>query len=296
MKKLVLGSLNIDCTYQVEDFVRPKETVSALGYRRFCGGKGFNQAVALARAGSEVYFAGVLGADGGMLLEAMQQEKIRTEYLRHSEGPNGHALIQVNRGGENCIIIVAGSNGEVTCEYIDEVLSHFGAGDLIVLQNEVPHTEYAIHTAHQKGMVIAYNPSPFNAAVDRCQLNEVDFLLINEVEGQGLTGQTEPQAMLQTLAERCPRTGIVLTLGEQGAIFRDQAGEQHFGAAVRCEAVDTTAAGDTFTGFFLTEYLAAGDAAAALQAAAMASSISVSRSGAAPSIPTAAEVAARLGK
>ena len=199
MKKLVLGSLNIDCTYQVEDFVRPKETISALHFERFCGGKGFNQAVALARAGSETWFAGVLGADGGMLLEAMQRENIRTELLRRSETPNGHAVIEVNRQGENCIIIVAGSNGEVTCEYIDEVLSRFSAGDLIVLQNEVPHVDYAITAARKKGMVVAFNPSPFNDAIAACRLTDVDFLLINEVEGQGLTGESEPEAMLRVL-------------------------------------------------------------------------------------------------
>lgn len=296
MKKLVLGSLNIDCTYQVEDFVRPKETISAVSCERFCGGKGFNQAVALARAGSETFFAGVLGADGGMLLEAMEKENIRTDYLMRSESPNGHALIQVNREGENCIIIVAGSNGEVTCEYIDEVLSHFSAGDLIALQNEIPHVDHAIRAARTKGMVIAYNPSPFNAEVGKCRLADVDFLLINEVEGEGLTGRTAPEEILQALEAACPGTGVVLTLGEQGAVFRNGAGERYFGNAVKCDAVDTTAAGDTFTGFFLTEYLGSGDAERALRVAAMASSIAVSRKGAAPSIPSAAEVAERLRK
>lgn len=294
MKKLVLGSLNIDCTYRVTDFVRPKETVSAVGFRRFCGGKGFNQAVALARAGSETYFAGVLGADGGMLLDAMRQENIRTEFLRRSASPNGHAVIQVNDSGENCIIIVAGSNGEVTCEYIDEVLSHFTAGDLIVLQNEVPHVDHAIRAAHAKGMVIAYNPSPFNDKVCRSVLPDVDFLLINEVEGQGLTGKTAPAEILQALEDTCPHTAVVLTLGENGSVFRTAAGERHACAAIPCHAVDTTAAGDTFTGFFLTDYLSSGNADRALLTASAASSIAVSRKGAAPSIPTAAEVAASL--
>ena len=294
MKKLVLGSLNIDCTYQVEDFVRPKETISALHFERFCGGKGFNQAVALARAGSETWFAGVLGADGGMLLEAMQRENIRTELLRRSETPNGHAVIEVNRQGENCIIIVAGSNGEVTCEYIDEVLSRFSAGDLIVLQNEVPHVDYAITAARKKGMVVAFNPSPFNDAIAACRLTDVDFLLIHEVEGQGLTGESEPEAMLRALEQRCPDTAVVLTLGEKGSVLRSADGSRHACDAVRCKAVDTTAAGDTFTGFFLTEYLAHGDAGRALRAASTASSIAVSRKGASPSIPTAAEVAEQM--
>ena len=144
MRKLVFGSLNIDRTYQVTGFVRPKETISALDYACFCGGKGFNQAVALARAGSELYFAGVIGADGEMLRQGLLDEGIHTQLLKASPNANGHAVIQVNERGENCIIVAAGSNAEVSREYVDEVLEHFAKGDLILLQNEIPHIGYII--------------------------------------------------------------------------------------------------------------------------------------------------------
>jgi len=108
MKKLVLGALNIDRVYSVEELVRPKETVAAVKYESFCGGKGFNQAVALARAGSEVFIAGIIGYDGGIFLDALNADGIKTDYVKKSELPNGHALIQVDRNGQNCIIIVAG--------------------------------------------------------------------------------------------------------------------------------------------------------------------------------------------
>lgn len=295
MKKLVFGSLNIDRTYQVADFVRPKETVSALSYACFCGGKGFNQAVALARAGSELYFAGVIGTDGDMLRQALLDESIHTQLLRESTGPNGHAVIQVNERGENCIVVVAGSNGEVSRAYIDEVLAHFGAGDLIVLQNEIPHVDHIIEQASQKGMVIAFNPSPFNGAIARCRLDRVSYLLINEVEGYDLTGVSEPTEILDALQARFPGVAVVLTLGAVGAHFMAADGRRYFCPAVSCDCVDTTAAGDTFTGYFLTEYLDHGDAAKALHRAAAASAIAVSRKGASSSIPRREEVLEKLG-
>ncbi len=295
MKKLVFGSLNIDRTYQVAGFVRPKETVSALDYACFCGGKGFNQAVALARAGSELYFAGVIGADGGMLRQGLLDEGIRTQLLKESAGANGHAVIQVNAQGENCIIVVAGSNAEVSREYVDEVLAHFAAGDLIVLQNEIPHVDYIIERAGEKGMVIALNPSPFNSAMERCCLEQVRYLLINEVEGGELTGMSEPAEILDAIRARFAGVAVVLTLGEKGAYFMAADGQRFFCPASPCDCVDTTAAGDTFTGYFLTEYLEHGDAAEALRRAAAASAIAVSRKGASSSIPRREEVLQKIG-
>ena len=296
MKKLVLGSLNIDCTYRVQQFVQPKETIAVKEFCRFCGGKGYNQAVALSRAGSTLFFAGVIGSDGEMLRQGLVSEGISTELLHRSDGPNGHAVIQVNESGENCIMVVAGSNAEVSCEYIDEVLAHFSVGDLIVLQNEVPNIGYAIEKAHQKGMQIAFNPSPFNDAICECRLDHVDFLLINEVEGSALTGQVEPAEILRTIRLNYPNLSTVLTLGAEGALFQASDGEQFHCEAVRTTAVDTTAAGDTFTGYFLTEYLNTYNGASSLKVAAFASSIAVSRHGAASSIPTRAEVVAAMGK
>lgn len=294
MKKLVFGSLNIDRTYQVVDFVRPKETISAIDYSCFCGGKGFNQAVALARAGSELYFAGVIGADGGMLRQSLLDESIHTQLLKETASPNGHAVIQVNERGENCIVVVAGSNAEVSREYIEDVLAHFDEGDLIVLQNEIPHVDYVIERAHEKGMRIAFNPSPFNSAIENCRLDYVSYLLINEVEGYELTGKKEPAGILDAIQARFPGVAVVLTLGEVGAHFMAGDGERFFCPAVSCNCVDTTAAGDTFTGYFLTEYLESGDAMTALRQAATASSIAVSRKGASSSVPKRDEVLKKI--
>lgn len=290
MKTLVLGSLNIDCTYRVSQLVQAKETVSALSFNRFCGGKGFNQAVALARAGMDVYFAGVIGADGDILQRGLEQENIHTDYLKISSQPTGHAVIQVDDRGENCIIVVAGANGEVSRTYIDEVLADFGTGDLIVMQNEVPNVDYAIEQAHEKGMVIALNPSPFNERMRRCPLDKVDYLLINEVEGKELTDRIEPNEILTYLKACYPQSAVILTLGEDGSRFAAKDGTVTECAAMQCNAIDTTAAGDTFTGYFLSTYLQSFETYSALHRASVASAIAVSRMGAAVSIPFSNEV------
>ena len=114
MKILNLGSLNIDKIYQVEHFVEPKETIKAAAYEELCGGKGLNQSIALAKAGAEVYHAGCIGQDGGMLVNILEEYGVKTDYLRHSTKPSGHAVIQVNGEGQNNIIICGGSNDDVT--------------------------------------------------------------------------------------------------------------------------------------------------------------------------------------
>lgn len=290
MKKLVLGSLNLDRTYQVTDLVKPKETIAAQEYESYCGGKGFNQAVALARAGSAVYFAGVIGCDGEELLEALQADAIRTDYIERSSSPNGHAVIQVDHNGQNCIIVVAGSNGKVTRQYIDEVLSHFSEGDLIVLQNEISCVEYAIDQASKKGLTIAFNPSPINETIQSCNMKKVDILLVNEVESTALFGSDEEEIILEKLKKEYPGMSVVLTKGINGASFLNANGSRFFSPVLDNEAVDTTAAGDTFTGYFLHEFCKSGNPAEALRVASVASGISVTRRGASPSIPFCNEV------
>ena len=135
MKMVVFGSLNIDKTYSLEDFVRPGQTISASKMEQFCGGKGFNQAIALRRAGNEVYFAGAVGQDGGMLLENLDRNGINREHVKVTDGATGHAIIQLDKKGGNCIIILAGANGEITEGDVESTLANFGEGDLIGLQN-----------------------------------------------------------------------------------------------------------------------------------------------------------------
>lgn len=290
MKMVVFGSLNIDKTYSLEDFVRPGQTISAQKMEQFCGGKGFNQAIALRRAGNEVYFAGAVGQDGGMLLENLDKNGIDRSFVKVTEGATGHAIIQLDARGQNCIIILAGANGEITESDVDSALAHFGAGDLIVLQNEISCVPYILCRAHEKGMIVAFNPSPYDGKIADCDLSCVDYLLVNEVEGAAMAGQSDPDGILDELGRRCPHLNVVLTLGGDGSVCRDKSGARFSCGIHKVEAVDTTAAGDTFTGFFLSELLRHGDAQRALQVASVAAGIAVSRRGAEPSIPVMEEV------
>ena len=290
MKMLVFGSLNIDKTYSVEDFVRPGQTVSASKMEQFCGGKGFNQAIALRRAGNEVHFAGAVGQDGAMLLETLDRNGINRDHVRVTDGATGHAIIQLDKRGGNCIIILAGANGEITEADADATLADFGPGDLIVLQNEISCVPCILRRAHEKGMIVAFNPSPYDAKIADCDLNCVDYLLVNEVEGAAMTGCTDPDAILDALHSRCPALNIVLTLGGDGAMYQDRSGARFSCGVHRVHVVDTTAAGDTFTGYFLSGMLRHGDADRALRTASVAAGIAVSRKGAEPSIPLMAEV------
>lgn len=290
MKYLVFGSLNIDRTYTVPHFVQAGETMSATKMELFCGGKGFNQAVALARAGKEVYFAGAVGSDGGMLLDALQADGIQDQYIKRTAGASGHAVIQVDPNGQNCIIILPGANGEILESDVDHVLADFGAGDLIVLQNEITCVAYILRKAKEKGMIVALNPSPFDRRIAEYDMNCVDYLLVNEVEGAAVTGCEEPNAIADQLRVLYPGMNLVLTLGSRGAIYCGADGTRCESGICKVQAVDTTAAGDTFTGFFLAQITASGNAQLALQQASIASGISVSRKGASASIPQMQEV------
>ena len=298
MKILNYGSLNLDYVYTVEHIVRQKETASSLALSIYPGGKGLNQSVALARAGCTVYHAGMTGEDGDMLLQTCRDNGVNTEYVDIVSGRNGHAIIQVEPGGENCILLFGGSNQANTKERVDRVLDHFEKGDIILLQNEVNLLDYMIEKSAGRGMRVVLNPSPYNERVSCCRLELVDTFLINEVEAGQITGENEPEEILKAMGERFPTAKTVLTLGGSGAWFLMD-GEALFQPAFQVEAVDTTAAGDTFTGYFLQGYaglLESGkkpesmDFVPVLARAARAAALAVSRKGAVPSIPYSKEL------
>ena len=292
MKIVVFGSLNIDKVYSLEHFVCPGETISAAKMEQFCGGKGFNQAIALRRAGNDVFFAGAVGQDGGMLLDMLDRNGVNRRFVKQTAGSTGHAIIQVDVSGQNSIIILAGANGEITEHDVESVLSNFGKGDLIVLQNEISCVPQIIRQAHSKGMIIALNPSPYNDRIAACDISCVDYLLLNETEGAAMTNTAAPDDILNTLHLRYPRLNVVLTLGGDGSRFQSCDGRSFTFGIYPVQVADTTAAGDTFTGYFLSEMLRHGDAAQALRIASAAAGLAVSRKGAEPSIPLMDEVAA----
>ena len=293
MKLLDFGSLNIDHTYQLPHLVRPGETLASDSYHKSEGGKGFNQAVALAKAGQEVYLAGAIGQDGLFLRDYLQELGVHTEHLCVLDAPTGHAMIQLDTEGQNCIILFGGTNGMITEAMIDEVLADFGAGDYLLLQNEISHVDSMICAAHAKGMHIILNPSPMSPELLTWPLELVEWFILNEIEGADITGKTQPEEMLDELLRRYPACHVVLTLGERGSVYAD-ATQRIAQSIVSAHTVDTTAAGDTFTGYFIHALLQGEAIQQALKTAACASAITVSRPGAGRSIPAAEEVQAAM--
>lgn len=293
MKVLNYGSLNMDYTYSVPHMIVGGETMASYELHEYCGGKGLNQSVALARAGLSVWHAGLIGTDGQPLVDLCADAGVHTELIRKLDVRGGHTVIQVDPDGQNSIILYGGTNQMQTKEFADEVLSHFGEGDYLVLQNEINLLDYIIDRAYEKNMKIILNPSPYNEKLESCDLRKVSLFFVNEIEAAQITGNREPDRMLEALHETFPQAAFVLTLGSDGAWYYD--GKQKvFQGIFPVRAVDTTAAGDTFTGFFIREIADGVDIQTALKIAAKASSIAVSRVGAAPSVPTLEEVTASL--
>lgn len=289
MKVVNYGSMNIDNVYSVEHMARPGETILATGRGVFCGGKGLNQSIAIAKAGGEVYHAGILGEDGGMLLDALHRAGVDTACVRRAAGPSSHTVIQVDANGQNSIIVFGGENMRPTEEDIDCVLEGFGPGDAVIMQNELYNSPLMMRKAAARGLCVIFNPSPVNDALADYPLESVSWFLLNEIEGEALTGESEPQAILARMKEKYPSASVVLTLGAEGAYCMHE-GQTLYQPAFRVKAVDTTAAGDTFTGYFVSGLAQGMPMERIMKRAARASSIAVGRMGAADSIPLAAEV------
>ncbi len=295
-KILNFGSLNIDYVYVLDHIVKEGETESSSDYQVFEGGKGLNQSVALARAGGDVYHAGRIGKEGLFLKEALMGSGADCRFLMTDEGANGHAIIQRSAAGENCIILYPGANHKITKADMDEVLNHFGQDDILVCQNEISEMPYLIQTAYKRGMKIAWNPSPITDVIKEVDFTMISWLIINEIEGQAITGEAEPEQILAVLKEQYPQVQTVLTLGGEGSVYQgngQRITQERFTVPVK----DTTAAGDTFLGYFISEISGPeADVKKALKLASMAAALAVSKEGAMPSVPLRADVEKELDK
>ena len=215
MKVLNFGSLNIDYVYSVDHILREGETISSEKLEEFPGGKGLNQSIALARAGIPVYHAGAVGPEGEKLAELCAANGVNTEFIRRVDVKNGHTMIQVDKNGQNSILLFGGSNQAQTEEHIDRVLEHFGQGDMIVLQNEINLLDVIIDRAYARGMTVVLNPSPYDERLNNCDMGKVAWFLLNEVEAEQMTGETEIARMPEALLARYPDAHFVLTLGSR---------------------------------------------------------------------------------
>ncbi len=289
MKILVFGSLNIDKVYSLSHLPEKGETLYCNNYEIHVGGKGLNQAVALSKSGSDVFMAGAVGKDGQFLIDCLNRANVNTGKIMHTDGYTGHAVIEVDTEGQNQMILFSGANGEITEKYCDEVLSNFEKGDLILMQYETSCVEYMIEKAREKGLTVALNPSPFSDKIKNLPFELIDYLILNETEAQGIAEETNIDYALDKLKTMVKNGAIVLTLGSDGAIYSDKNTTEKV-RAFKVNAVDTTGAGDTYTGYFLTSVLSGKDIKTSMLTAAAASAIVVTKTGAAETIPLPEEV------
>ncbi|MBL6691791.1 MAG: ribokinase [Pseudomonadales bacterium] len=283
------GSCCIDHVYAVDHFVNPGETLPCTGYEVHPGGKGLNQSIALARAGAEVLHAGRIGQDGQWLKTLLDDEGVGTELLLIDDGPTGHANIQVSSAGENAIVLFGGANRNINREDIDRVLSQAAPGQLMLLQNEISELDYLVDKAIETGLRLVLNAAPMSDNIKRLPLEQFELLIINEIEGEALAGAAEPREILRNLRAKFPATRLLLTLGEAGAVYQ-HGDTQVTQEAASVEVKDSTGAGDTFTGYFLANYSRDDSIEHCLRKATLAAGISVTRKGAASSIPEAGEL------
>ena len=284
MKILNFGSINIDNVYSVDHFARPGETISCTNYQTFAGGKGSNQSIAIARAGGQVYHAGKLCSQDIWVKELLETSSVNTQFIEFTDSPSGHAIIQVNKRGQNSIVIYGGANQEITHDHIERVLNEFSRGDYLLLQNEINAIPQIMQRAHKRGMKIVFNPAPMAHEVLAYPLDLVGMFIVNQIEAYELCDEKDPHKVLDNMAHLYPDAATVLTLGEDGVFYNDSVIRVEL-SAEKMTPVDTTAAGDTFAGYFLAGITGAADIESSLRTALKAAAICVTCAGAADSIP-----------
>ena len=290
MKILSFGSMNIDNTYSVDEFVQPGETMTAKNLSKFCGGKGLNQSIALAAAGADVAHFGCVGEDGDILLDMLKSRGVNTDsVIKIDNITSGHAIIQVDSHGQNSILLYPGANRRMTPELIDRELEKYSCGDWLLIQNETNCLEYIMRAANKKGMKIAFNPSPMDGTVSTLPRELVDLFLVNEIEGAAVTGKEITEEITAEFEKLFPNAAVILTLGKKGSIFKSEK-DMLFQPSYCGTVKDTTGAGDTYTGFFIANYIKGVSPQECMRIAAMASTVQISRDGAAIAIPTKQEV------
>jgi ribokinase len=292
MKILVYGSLNIDLIFRVDHIVKPGETIGSVSLTKSAGGKGANQAAALAKAGMDAYMAGKIGEDGEFLLRLLQSYGVNTACVSRYDGATGQAIIQLDNNKQNAIVLFSGGNGHITLNEIKRTIGQFDRGDPIVLQNEIVRLPEIMEAAGERGLRICLNPSPCDENIETLPLQLVDAFFVNEIEGAtlaGLSATTPLPQILNRLTERFPGAEIILTAGKDGAYYGFR-GLREKGDITDLPVADTTGAGDTFTGYFIAARAKNFSVREALDIACKAASIAVSRMGAMEAIPLGKEV------
>lgn len=289
MKICCFGSLNIDMVFNVDDFAKPKETIKSNGFQMFPGGKGLNQAIAIKKSGAEVFLAGSIGTDGQLLINQCDKHCLDRTNVRIIEGNSGLAVIQVNSQGENCIILSDGANKQNDIEFIDSVINKLKKNDIIILQNEINNLEYIINASKKNGIKICLNPSPVDESLFNLPIELCDIIILNEVEGKLLSGKESYDEIIVALAQKYQDSIIILTLGGHGVYYTYNK-KIYKKDSLKVEPLDTTGAGDAFTGYFIGMLSKGFIMEESIDIANKAAAISVTRRGASESIPYIDEV------
>lgn len=297
-KIVIVGSLNMDLVTRAPRLPKAGETLSGHSFVTVPGGKGANQAVAAARLGASVAMIGCVGDDayGEQLRGALLAEGIDCQAVSRIERESsGVALIVVDDSSQNAIVIVAGGNGHVTSAVVDGFDALLRQADVIICQLEIPMATvgHVLRRGRELGKTVILNPAPASGPLPAEWYGWIDYLIPNESEASALTGlPVESVATADAAASALMKAGVgkvIVTLGEQGALFATQARSQHF-PAPKVSPVDTTAAGDTFVGGFAAALAAGKSESDAILFGQTAAALSVTRSGAQPSIPTVQDV------
>ena len=279
-----LGSINIDHIYRVPHFPAPGETLLSVSYSKGLGGKGANQSIAIARAGGQVLHIGAIGDDALWTRDMLEEAGVDASGIAVLESATGHAIINVDTHGENCIVLFDGANVLVSESQISAALAAAKAGDWLLLQNEVNNGPFAAKLAREKGLKVAYVAAPFDAEKVKAMLPYVDLLSVNEGEAA---------MVCQALGVReyeIPVEKLLITRGSAGISYRDGA-RRYTQAVFAVKAIDTTGAGDTFMGYFMADIDGGKSPQEALRMAAAAAALKVTKKGTAEAIPLLKDVA-----
>ena len=293
---VVFGSINVDLVTRVAKIPAPGETVLGPSYDVIAGGKGANQALAARRAGAAVALVGAVGADGfaETALALLRADGVDLAGLAVVDAPTGAAFISVDARGENAIVVASGANARTKASQLAPL--RLGSGDILLLQREVPDTEgeAAARLAKARGARVILNLAPAGA-ITEAYLRTLDVLIMNEHEAQAVSdtfqlGLSDPTAIAEAVDARFGIAAIV-TLGAQGAAGSSGGALQRVGAP-KVTVVDTTAAGDAFTGAFAAALDRGLAVSEAMQDGAAAGSLACTKRGAQPSLPRLAEIRA----
>ncbi|MBD3678212.1 MAG: ribokinase [Rhodobacteraceae bacterium] len=280
-----LGSINADHFYDLPHLPGPGETLAATGFRTGLGGKGANQSVAAAKAGAKVTHIGAVGPEGGWAVDRLRALGVETSGIATLETATGHAIINIDRAGENAIVIYPGANRGLSEAQIRETLANAGGSDTLILQNETNAQLEGARIARAKGMRVVYSAAPFEEAAVRAILPEISLLILNAVEADQLC--TAFGCGLGAL----PVPELLVTKGAEGAEWHAlRAGQTTHMPAFDVKPVDTTGAGDCFAGYFAAGLDEGLPVEAALRLASAAAALKVTRPGTADAIPDRAEV------